>query len=436
MKVSEFDRKQIQNCIRQYAEQGMFNGRNTAIFGCTLYAREIRDCLRQYGTEIDVILDNNRDKAGKTCLGVPVCLPEEYFQQQLKEVVVVICSKYSREMRAQLDTLGDKRKQILDIPVEESIRKIEDSWENLQERIHEAEAGYQIYDQIKTQYPKDSVLFLCPYSGTGDIYMACLYLKAYLEKEKIIHYVVVVSAESCRKTAELFKVQNLELVNGENMQLMLKAWECFGSETMQVKPLLYWGWRTKRYLYADSYPQITFNEMFVYDVFGFNDNVEKNFPSIDRKSDYAEKLFRHSALKPHKTVIMAPYAGSFDSVMGMDAWEDLANKLKKRGWTVATNCCGEKELPVRGTVPVYFPYKEAVNVLQYAGGLIALRSGFCDIVSQAKCKLIILYESGFSASRYEYFSLKKMGLNQDVVEFVYEKRKEEEIKQKIVEAMG
>ena len=44
----------------------------------------------------------------------------------------------------------------------------------------------------------------------------------------------------------------------------------------------------------------------------------------------------------------------------------------------------------------------------------------CDIVSSANCKMVIIYENGFNASRYEYFSLRKMGLNDSVEEFVFD----------------
>ena len=34
--------------------------------------------------------------------------------------------------------------------------------------------------------------------------------------------------------------------------------------------------------------------------------------------------------------------------------------------------------------------------------------------------MVIIYENGFNASRYEYFSLRKMGLNDSVEEFVFD----------------
>lgn len=433
MLALEKDRILIREQLEKSIREGYFMDKDVLIFGCTIYARDIRDILQENGIRLEGILDNNQKKAGMTCLGVPVYLPESYFQEVDRNTVVILCSKYHREMAEQLHTLGCSC--MIDIQVAESQRNEEDSLEVLQERFTDVEEGYQIYLRIQQKDSQKHWLFLCPYPGTGDVYMACTYLNAFLEKEQLGPYVMVVSAESCRKTARLFGVKQIERVTKDEMEKLLKAWEFLGTKKMLVKPLLYWGWRTKRYLYADEYQQITFNEMFLYDVFDLPYQTERKRIEVDYQSGYAECLFKELGLKPHQTVIIAPYAGSFVPEMGIDVWEEIAAGLVQKGWTVATNCSGDKEKHVPGTVPIWFPYQEAVQVLEYAGGFIALRSGLCDIVSQAKCKMVILYESGFNAARYEYFSLKKMGLNPDAAEFIYEKKNEDFLKQKIVEAV-
>ncbi len=74
-------------------------------------------------------------------------------------------------------------------------------------------------------------------------------------------------------------------------------------------------------------------------------------------------------------------------------------------------------------------------MLEYAGAFLALRSGLCDIISQAQCKKVVIYESGFNAARYEYFSLNKMGLSTDAVEFVYGKDEKEVMKREIIRSV-
>lgn len=436
MIAREEDQKIIRDTVAEAVKAGRFERRKALIFGCTLYARDIRETLQEQGVSLAAFLDNNPQKAGGTCLGVPVYLPGEYFERNDEDVMVILCSKYHREMAAQLEGLGCSGESWINISVKESRKDEEDSLENLQEKLWLVEESYRFYREFTADDSADSWLLLCPYPGTGDIYMACMYLDAYLERERIRNYAVVVTAESCRRTAALFGIDDIRKVSQEEMDGMLRAWEFFGTGKMRVKPLLYWGWRTKRYLYADEYPQITFNEMFLYDVFALRPGAKKRRLTVDRESRYAEELFAELKLKPHRTVIMAPYAGSFVSEMGMEVWEELADTFKQKGWSVATNCDGEKEKPVPGTVPIWFPYKEAVQVLEYARAFIALRSGLCDIISQAACRKVILYESGFNAARYEYFSLNKMGIASDAVELVYEKEKEDVLKREVIEAIG
>lgn len=435
MIAQEEDRKLIWDAVAGEAKRGRFEGRPVLIFGCTPYARDIREALREQGVPLTAMLDNNPQKAGGTCLGVPVYLPERYFEKYSGDVLVILCSRYNREMAAQLEELGCGSESRMDIPVKESRRGEDDSLENLQAKFRQVEEGYRFYTELTANDPEGFWIFLCPYPGTGDIYMACMYLDAYLDREGIRDYAVVVTAESCRKTARLFGIDDIRKVSQDELTGMLKAWEFLGTGKMRIKPLLYWGWRTKRCLYADEYPQITFNEMFLYDVFGLTSEVKRKRITVDRESGYAQELFEELCLKPHRTVIMAPYAGSFVSEMAMKVWEELAEIFQKHGWSVATNCNGDREKPVPGTVAIWFPYKEAVQVLEYAGAFIALRSGLCDIISQARCKKVIIYESGFNAARYAFFSLNKMGLCTDAVELVYGRDDEEVIKREIIRAV-
>lgn len=414
MIASKEDSEIIKAAILTAVKNKKLEKKNIYIFGCTMYARNIRDVLRQNGYEITGIIDNNAQKTGKECLGVAVVFPQEI---PTDDVVVIICSKYAYEMQEQLKRLGIL--EWLNIPISESVPSEDDSEESFKKCVDTVEKGIDIFEKIQRKYSDEHFMFLCPYPGTGDIYMACLYFRAYCEKHGIEKYIFAVIGGNCKRTAQLFDIKNIELITTEEKDALLRAWEFVGSERMPLKPLLYWGWRTKKYLYADHYPQITFHEMFLYDVYGLDKTAVKQLPEKKKDNIYAVELFREKQLTPGKTIIMAPYAGSFVSEMKTEEWEMLAQKLKDKGYDVCTNCNGTTEQPINGTVPIFFPYHEAISVLEYAGGFIALRSGLCDIISSAECKMVVLYESGFNAARYEYFSLKKMGLNLCVKEIVY-----------------
>lgn len=419
MLASESDKNIIEQTLDESVKENRLCGKRIAIFGCTLYARDIRDSLLNRGVSVDAFIDNNPDKVGRKCLGLPVFLPGDYLAPYDGNVVVVICSKYCHEMKMQVREFGYGEDNILNISIQECLSNTGSREREFEQARTLVEEGYEIYSSFVKDQEESFQVFVCPYPGTGDIYMACSLLETYLHREKINNYLVVVIGNSCVKVAKLFGIENIRNVTNEEMAKLLKAWEFLGTEKMRVKPLLYWGWRTKRYLYADKYKRITFNEMFQYDVFGFPHLMKGKEIQRNRDSQYAEKLFKELGLKKGKTVILAPYAGSFVSEMRMQEWEAVAENLREMGYSVCTNSSGPSEPVIKGTVSVFFPYDEAINVLEYAGGIIALRSGLCDIISQAKCKKVVLYENGFNAARYDFFSLKKMGLTKHVNELVY-----------------
>ena len=93
------------------------------------------------------------------------------------------------------------------------------------------------------------------------------------------------------------------------------------------------------------------------------------------------------------------------------------------GYEVCTNSSGATEPAVKGTIPVFFPLNTAPQWVEMAGYFIGVRSGFCDVISGARAKKVILYGSCdrfFNASSYEYFNLKDMGLCEDAVEMEFE----------------
>ena len=85
----------------------------------------------------------------------------------------------------------------------------------------------------------------------------------------------------------------------------------------------------------------------------------------------------------------------------------------------------------------FFPLDMAPQWIEKAGYFIGVRSGFCDVVSGAKATKIVLYGSQdrfFNGSAFEYFSLKSMGLSEDVVEILFE-RGDEGLIEKVIDCL-
>ena len=384
------------------------------IFGCTMYARDIRDCLIDCGLSFCGIIDNNISKVGKECLGFIVKSPDKVLIPYDENAAVIICSKYSHEMKGQLMAMGYTDSSFI-------IVNLYDENNNLNETetaLASVEKGYYAYQHIMKGRSEDCIMFLFPYPGTGDIYMGCTYLPVYVTENDINNYILVVADNKSKRVCGLFGEKDVQIVSKSDMDAILKAWEFLGSKLMNVKPLLHWGWRCKRYLYSDKYPQITFNEMFVYDTFEFSKEPMRTLPQKANNDD-VKGFFEENMLIPGKTVILAPYAGSFISEIPDAFWEKIAADLTDKGYKVCTNSSGFNEPVIKGTKTVFFPYEIAIDIVNMAGAFIGLRSGLCDIISSSNAQIIILYEYGFNATNMDFFGLKKMGLNTEAIELYY-----------------
>ena len=292
--------------------------------------------------------------------------------------------------------------------------------------------GYKQYKKlIKTLPGQNTYVFICPWAASGDIYMAGLFLQQFIEKENIDDYVFLVIGKLAYKVAKMFNINNVQIITEEEKINLIDAWAFYGSEKMRVKPLLYWGWRLKHHLNPDANMDVTFLEVMKYDVFNLKKTDKPQVPNLD-ESDYVDQFFTDNCLTKGKTVIIAPYAGSYNSNVTVAFWEKLVQCLTDKGYSVCTNSGGEHEPVIKGSIGVFFPLGEAVSILNNAGYFIAVRSGLCDIVSSSGCNQIILYERGLNAVNYNYFSLRKMGLSNEAIELIYDKESEQDIFEEIM----
>jgi hypothetical protein len=127
--------------------------------------------------------------------------------------------------------------------------------------------------------------------------------------------------------------------------------------------------------------------------------------------------------------VLSPYSNTLLD-LNPEFWEKISEKLKAAGYCVCTNCGNDTEKEVKGTKRLFVALDMAPQVIEKAGYFIGVRSGFCDCISAAKAKLIVLYDKKnrfFNCSAYEYFSLNNMGLTSDAVEIEYERLEDEKL---------
>ena len=293
--------------------------------------------------------------------------------------------------------------------------------------LHKAflERGREIYESFLKDY-SDCVMFPAPYSGTGDVYLAAMMLRKYAESKGIEKYFIPVVGKSNARICSLFGFDAVPL-SRYDMDSLIRFLsfsdisQC-EAEIMHHDPInLETGIMDK----MRNVNGLDFFSMYMCGVFNTNNRDIVSLPEFDDNHAAIDKLFADNNLKKGKTVVLAPYNYTLPKMSKL-FWERLADSLLKKGYTVCTNCCGKKEKPVKGTVPVFFPYSSIVPFLEQAGAVVAIRSGLCEVISSASCKKVILYLEGFKwngRDNIDYFSLNGMGLCSDAEELTYKDRK-------------
>lgn len=124
-------------------------------------------------------------------------------------------------------------------------------------------------------------------------------------------------------------------------------------------------------------------------------------------------LLRDAGLAPGRTLVLFPYAQSFQT----DWSETLALVVaaaRADGWQVATSCAGAEQ-PVPGTTAVDVPFPLLRPFCEAAGQAVSARSGISDMLAQAACRHVVLYGR---PDLMAVWGLQAMGLGGSAAELV------------------
>lgn len=417
-------KQRLQGQLDAFIRAGELTDRHKIyFFGINDSCRETITYLREKNLEVTGILENNTNKQGNYCCGVKAVSVKAGVGNNIADKVVLISSPYWREMKSQLLSIGVMERQILVLFVFFE----EKPWKPyFREPMELVLRGRDIYRKLEKQYSPDHHFFLCPYTGTGDVYLVGTLLPAYLKKNGIDDYVFMVISASCRKVAKIFDIPNIhQLKNMEDVTALLKYYMLCPKEA-RLKVL--------NDSWADIYTNLTqwirglhgmdFTQMFTRFVFELGEHARPEQPVLKDRQEDVDKVFVESGMTPGRTVVIAPYTTTL-SELPNEFWEKLAKELADRGYVVFTNSGGPGEPVIDGTEAAFFPLEIAPQAMSRAGGFIGVRSGFCDVISGSTAKKVVLYDKHatfYNCSAYDYFSLEKMGLCTDAVELEYDNK--------------
>ena len=408
----EAELEKVTKKIDGIIKKGLLKEKKIYLFGVSDNTRQIIKILRENGYEPEGIVDNDRNKIGSCCVGIIVSETDKIPIQ--KDTVCFMYSFYHLEMKRQLLTIGLAENQIKDVTLKEP---------GLLRITADVIKGKRIYDSLITEFG-DLPVFLCPYTGTGDIYLIGTFWDEYIKKEGLEDYIFVVISGACKKVAQLFHIKNVVCLSKQkdggrlityysmypdkvNMKLLNDAWAQINDNTTE---------------WFRGYKGWYFTELFRKYVFDLPDSSKPRHPELSDATGELSKYFDANDLVPGKTVVLSPYSNTL-SDMPAKFWENLCEGLIKKGYKVCTNSSGMAEPVIKGSIGIFFPLNIAPQFINKAGSFIGVRSGFCDIVSGANAKKVILYDKGnrfYNCSAFEYFSLKSMGLCEDAVEIEFE----------------
>jgi len=410
-------------------------------FGANKSSLEMNGLLRSRGFVPEGFIDNSPKKQGTVVGGMPVSPPEDVLNVWDPNICVLIASEYHVEMCCQLERLGYKKDRQAFV-----VSAINDFYDtskaNMKKHAASAERGMTVYKRLMGGRPP-RFLFLCPYPGTGDIFLIGGYLEKYMEKHGIADPLITVVSRAGEKILMMYGLQRkaeITVILQEDSNDLVNFMRVMGD----TLPFLILNDNYLRTMHRRlrGYRGIDFHTMFKYAVFRMGEDDRIELPDMDALDmagrDSVENFFKKEGLPLGKTAVLSPYANTISN-LPMGIWEEIAGILKKKGYTVCTNSASDEEPTIKGTKPVFIPFPIAVPVLEKAGLFVAMRSGLCDIVASAQCKKIIFYPKGYifgSCSTYDYFSLNFMGFCNDAVEIEFEAGEYIELLDKIMEEIA
>lgn len=414
----DYQLEKVEKKITKLFRRGMFQDRKIYLFGVSENTRQIIRILRTCQIEPERVLDNDRAKHGSYCSRVRVVPVESVKEPGNRQNLYIVCSGFWREMTGQLRERGIRKENILMLCHVESFA----------EHLSYAVKGKHIYERLLRQYGNVPI-FVCPYTGTGDIYLIGTFWRQYLEQNQIEDYVFLVITRACEKVTRLFGIRNVVVLPKKIQSACLIQYHMLCPEKADIK-LLNDSWyqiHTNPLEWFRGYKGLGFAELFRRFVFELPDTAKPEHPIFANADSQLESVFREKDLLVGNTVILSPYSNTLADLPD-GFWEGLAEKLMREGLAVCTNSGGDTEPAVKGTVAVSVSLEIAPQFVEKAGYFVGVRSGFCDIVSGTKARKIILYDARnrfFNSSAYEYFNLKAMGLCDDAVEIQFERADEQ-----------
>lgn len=299
--------------------------------------------------------------------------------------------------------------------------------------------GLHVYFNIIRKYGRDYRIYVEHYPGTGDVYITCGYLKSFAITEgNPERYVLTVIGNGAMKMAELFEIKNIIKLTQHQSNSLIHLGRLVGFDELGICVLHYHPMAMHNGIIDNlmSYKDINFFDMYMFCVFPNLKLGDFRYPNIVKDSIYVDTFCEVNNLLNNKIILLCPYANTIDP-LSWKFWCILSEIFISKGYKVCTNA-SENEDIIPNTTRVFLSYKYMPDFIGRCDSCIGLRSGLFDFIANTETNLIVLYPKTnyykFGVgSLYDYFSLKKMGLNSNAFEIEFYRNEEVRLLQKILE---
>lgn len=365
--------------LEALVEEGAIQDKGIYLFGHCSATEELADFLLSEGFAIKAILDNNRDKEGKTYRDIFIKNPTAIMEEKPGETLVCIVARAYAAMAVQLMRMGytGRVEKLVDY---NTYAEYSFTPETLARRRQRVERGREGLFRLREKHP-GHFLILCPFCALGDIYFMMSYLPRFLKKRGKTKCAVVVIGQACGQVVRLFGDYPTETFTQKEMDETVQAALYFGGQDFfiahQDRPYVV---NLAKALYVKK---ISLEKLYCCGVFGLPEDTVPCRPVYEETYEGPEEII------PGESVILAPYAKSV-TALKPEIWDGIVKEYRDRGYACYTNVAGD-EKPLPGTKAVSPSIAQIRSLVEKAGIFIGIRSGLCDVIRDAACKKIALY---------------------------------------------
>lgn len=241
-------------------------------------------------------------------------------------------------------------------------------------------------DNLIRKYPQydDYYVFL---SRSGEFFLLMHHLKEWLQKNKSTNFVLIFSAKYHLNICKMF-FPEIPCIYMKNINVPLISRGIKKIKTAYKNKNFYVP--TYERYFVDVENKIRDNNNHYYELLKSHLNLSNktdHYSITDSTKEKVAKIVNY--FLDNNFIFISPETLS-NEPMEKDFWEDLSKKIKAKGYKIYCNAMFFHNL-IPNSEAMFLTYEESIELAKYAKGIIGMRSGFIECLSQNNVPMFVLY---------------------------------------------